>query len=368
MKTKLGLFLLILAIGFGLARAQTPAPPTLEKGKILLLPSERALEGDIEKVGDKYRICRGQGETTIPVSQTLRLCKDWAEAFEFMKSRANLADADEHLRLVRWCHLHNLREEALAEAKIALSMRPNDPQAKHWSEVLQRPTTTNPVKNIVQTGGLGPASKLPQLDLNADSVIAFTNRVQPILMNVCANCHVGGRGGNFHLTRAFEGGAKVASQRNLASVMAQIHFDDPAISPLLVKAVAAHDGIALTPPLPGRQAQPFRVLQSWIEQTLASNPQLKSNKTEVAKPGSPPRLIPEIIVKAPTLLSPGLPAAKDQVVSKTIERLPDGLPTRAAPPPGQLPVSLNQAQPLTTPVTDDLFDPGEFNRLNHPRK
>src|SRR5437867_2627894 len=107
MKTKIGILLLVPALGLGLALAQESAPPALEKGKVLLLPSERGIEGEIEKVGDQYRIRRGTGETWLPISQTLRLCKDWQDAYEYMKARANLADPDERLRLIRWCHLHN---------------------------------------------------------------------------------------------------------------------------------------------------------------------------------------------------------------------------------------------------------------------
>ena len=43
------------------------------------------------------------------------------------------------------------------------------------------------------------------MDLTSDSLNLFLTRVQPILMNACANCHAAGKGGTFQLTRAFPG-------------------------------------------------------------------------------------------------------------------------------------------------------------------
>src|SRR4051812_36111973 len=83
------------------------------RGRVLLLRSERALEGEIEKIDGRYRIRHGGGETWISADQCVRLCADWDEAFGHMKARANLADPDEHLRLARWCQLNQLDAMAL---------------------------------------------------------------------------------------------------------------------------------------------------------------------------------------------------------------------------------------------------------------
>src|SRR5262245_26182446 len=91
---------LTAALGL-LAHAQTP--PARTAGKILILDNERALEGDIELQGEQYCIRRGDGEMTMPAKKAIRLCANWDEALAFLKSRANLADADERLRLAQWC-------------------------------------------------------------------------------------------------------------------------------------------------------------------------------------------------------------------------------------------------------------------------
>jgi len=303
------------------------------QGKVLLLATERCLEGDIEQVGDQYRIRRGAGETWMPVRQGLRLCKDWNEALEYMKGRANLADADERLRLMRWCMLHNLREQALAEAERAMEIRPSDPQAKHWVDVLRRSNLgAYPSAVLPASGTEKPKQKPPQLDLNADSVITFTTRVQPILMNACASCHLNGKGGAFQLTRAYEAGAKVAAQRNLAAVLAQINVETPAASPFLVKAVSAHDGLSSNPPLASRQAIPFRILQEWVEQTLATNPHLKTNSAPVAQAAPPARLSSDTFAAAqalPPVVAPAAPMSPN--ASKTPDRIAENGATAKYP-------------------------------------
>src|SRR5262245_8430365 len=122
--------LCIFVAGLGLAlsawvalRADPPTPRTT--GRVLLLDNDRAVEGDIQREGNQYRIRREIGEVWIPADKAQRLCADWNEAFTVLSSQANPYDADEHMRLARWCQLHNLREQAVGEVQTALKMRPN---------------------------------------------------------------------------------------------------------------------------------------------------------------------------------------------------------------------------------------------------
>src|SRR5687767_5629993 len=101
-------FLLVvpaLALGSGLCRGYPEVPAGPAKGTVLILHTERTMEGDIYHKGNLYSIRRGPAEVTIPADKVLRLCQDWDEAFGFMKSRAHLGDPDERLRLAKWCHV-----------------------------------------------------------------------------------------------------------------------------------------------------------------------------------------------------------------------------------------------------------------------
>src|SRR5438128_1534498 len=76
----------------------------------------------------------------------------------------------------------------------------------------------------------------PPVDLSGESLALFTNRVQPVLMNVCASCHATNRGGAFKLTRCYDGQAnRRATQENLTAVLDYVRADQPELSPLLIK-------------------------------------------------------------------------------------------------------------------------------------
>src|SRR5262245_51838324 len=103
MKTLNRLLLAAALLGPGalLSRAADPAPPPA--GKVLVLHNESTLAGDIERIGDQYRVRHTLGETWLPADKALRLCADYAEALAFVRGRANLDDADERMRLAQWC-------------------------------------------------------------------------------------------------------------------------------------------------------------------------------------------------------------------------------------------------------------------------
>src|ERR1700676_4124238 len=105
MTSKIGLSLCVAAIIVPAAvrlRAAEPKPP-LATGHVLILDNERTLEGDIERDGDRYRIRRSIGETWVPGDKVLRLCANWQDAYDYLRTSANLMDPDERIRLARWC-------------------------------------------------------------------------------------------------------------------------------------------------------------------------------------------------------------------------------------------------------------------------
>src|SRR3954469_17620072 len=174
---------LLLALAGSLA-AQVPPGPARASGKVLLLENDRLLEGDIDRVGDQYRVRRGTGELWLPIGRAKRLCKDVTEALTLMQTTANLQDPDDRLRLARWCQLNGLRDQALSEAKAALELRPDHAETLHLVQILQRLTAPP------GTNGSGlPPTALPRpaaaparvpLDVSQDSFALFTARVQPV--------------------------------------------------------------------------------------------------------------------------------------------------------------------------------------------
>jgi hypothetical protein len=329
--------------GAGL-RAADPALPT--KGKVLVLDNERTVEGDVERVGDQYRVRRAVGETLVPGDHVLRLCDSLEDAFAFLRGRANLKDPDERLRLANWCHQHGLTEQALAEVKAAVQLRPNHPESRRLLNNLQRAgTAKTPAAEPAPPKGPEPSSTLA-VDLTAESLGQFATRVQPILMNTCASCHATGRGGSFRLARAYDVGLlnRKTTEQNLAAVLAQIDFGQPQASRLLTKAVSDHAKMGQAP-LKGRQAPAFRALEDWVKLTLANNPQLAS---EHASTAPVVQLTPEEKGVSPPVMP------KAEAMKGPAERTPFAEKGVPLPPIGSTPA--------------DPYDPAIFNRQMHPQK
>jgi hypothetical protein len=194
------------------------------------------------------------------------------------------------------------------------------------------------------------------MEINAEAMGQFISRVQPVLMNACASCHVSGNAGSFQLVRALEGGMvnRHATQVNLQAVLAQINREHWEESPLLAKAVTVH-GQAGQPPLKSRQAPPFRNLEDWVRGAVARSPQRSdpASPAVVAAPAAEPNRFPEsVMAKAEALPGPVVSAARPATPPEESKIAPAAASTPPAPP--------------ATPV--DPFDPLIFNRQMHPQR
>ena len=348
MKTiwRLSLLGLVLAAGgFGVWAVEPPPPRTT--GKVLVLDNGNILEGNIELHGEQYRIERAVGEVWVPAGKGMRLCVDWQEAFAAMAAQANLLDPDEHMRLARWCQLHNLRELALAEVTTVLQFQPGNQEAKQMKGNLERVLSEEKTPAILP-GQVCKGPAVPKMDISSASVALFATRVQPILMNTCVSCHSNGKGGNFQLVRSCEGGQRAATQRNLAAVVAQIDVERPNISPLLIRSVSPH-GINKLPPIKSHSV-PYNTLEEWVQQLLADNPQLRAEKEPLGlakstipearampilpamtkEPVEQPRIVPSFVSDA----NPALPELENRAVPKFTMPTPPAIAREIRTPGG----------------------------------
>jgi hypothetical protein len=350
MKTALrSLSFLLLAAAGVLSLGAAPEAPAA--GTFLVLRNGRTLEGDVERVGEQYRVRRDGGETWIAANLVLRLFRDTEEAYQFLRGRCDLNDAADRLRLAKWCLDNRLRELALEEATAAQQLRPKDPETQRFLERLRQPTpAAAPAPAPLTPAAPPPAAtaELPNLpfDLTPEALGQFTRKVQPILLNACAACHAGDRGGSFKLAPASDIAAlnRKVSQENLAAALAQIKLDRPLASPLLTRAVTVHGG-GDRAPLAGRQAAAYRALEDWVNAALANSPHLQDRLA------APP------------------PPAPPETKAAFADVKPDAPHAAEAPPAHDVPIT--PAAPPTTGVTppengDDAFDPSEFNRQAHP--
>jgi hypothetical protein len=329
---------LAVAAPFWVALRAADPPTTQATGRVLLLENERIIEGEIERVGDQYRVRRPVGETTLPAERVMFVGDTLEEAYDFLRTRANLRDADERIKLARWCHLHGLREQALAEAKAAVQARPGNKAAQRLVQVLERASV--PVEAPAKAESISEAAVTPAFEVSAESMGQFATKVQPILMNTCACCHQSGRAGAFKLTRTTEGSYlnRRGTQQNLAAVLAQINRDRLDASPLLLKAVSLH-GEATQPPIKSRQTAAYKALEEWVRGTVANNPQLQASASPSLK----------------------VPAEADSSRGESLA----GETVSAARPAVR--ASTPAASPSTAPKPVDPFDPSIFNQSAHPK-
>jgi hypothetical protein len=297
MKTLLRwLILPTLVVGIAATLRAQETGETRKTGKVLLLKSGQVMEGEIEQVGNEMCIRRGSSELRIATDRTVRLCPDWIDAYAFMLAHIRDTNADDHLKLARWCHANRMADQAIHHTKAALELQPNHGEAKQLLTALERmgqPQADRPAVAPIATPpvpAVRPVEAPAAVDVTAESFIAFATKVQPILMNACASCHASEKVTAFRLERVADSNRKVSTLRNLAMVIEHTDLDHPTVSPFLVKAVTPHGKDAITP-LKDRSAAPFQALQGWVVDTIKKNPQLKEYRA--AKNPAPIKKQPE---------------------------------------------------------------------------
>jgi hypothetical protein len=358
MKRTIGLILggLALAVPCGLALRGADSVPPTNTGQVLVLDNERTIIGRIEREGSQYRVRRQVGETWVPAKNVLCLCDSLEDAYAFLRSRANPRDADERLRLARWCHLHGLPQQALAEATAAAELRPQSAECQGLLQTLQRSGTNAKSPTSGPAVPDAPASEATSMGVlvDAETMSQFVKRVQPILMNTCASCHMSGRAGSFQLMRAIEDGMvnRRATQHNLNAVLGQINRAKWAESPLLLKAISVH-GPASQPPLKGRQVPAFRALEDWVRKAVTNNPQLQDPALPSGGSGAPS--------------GPKADREKAAAGAEKPAREPFAAPAAAAAPSSPMKPTPPAAPSRIVPRGPvDPFDPTIFNQQQKP--
>jgi len=389
-----------VAVILGIVTAASADPPVSSTGKVLVIDYDRLMEGTIERDGNRFRIRQGAGEMTVPATPNMILVPDREAAYQLVKSRIKPGDLMDRVRLTRWCLANHFNAHAVEQAEAALAIQPNDQALMTFCDDVKLRASLAPppmVKVAPQPVRLAPPEPAI-VEVNPESFSAFVTKVQPILMNACAQCHTEDRGGAFHLARtSMTYGDTRATQFNLAAVSSFVNHDQPAISPLLTRAICIH-GECLRPPLKDRQNMAYRHLEEWVQ--LATGKKIAPPPTAAAMPGAavaeskplppepnkeippaaadntPSNDTPATIVLPPLrgkAVSSPLPAsANDPLANHPINPLPASpgqAPTGATP--GRLPAMPANTEPVAPDQTKvepvDPFDPAQFNRMNPPK-
>jgi hypothetical protein len=303
----------------------------------VILDNENLVDGEVTKVAGGYRVhSTVGGDVTLPTARVLAVVASKKDAYAVVLERANRHDADEHLRLARWCSTNDLPDEALAEARTAARMRPGFAAAERYVQSLQAMAKKAPDPAVVRAKAETPAhdtvTDVPAVDYNSESFPLFATKVNAVLLNTCASCHARDDVKAFHLTRV-SGRGGVA--RNLMAALPHVNPADPAKSPILLQAVTPHGG-ATEPPIKTRNHPAYQTLETWARIARAAEGTATAALPPTAAHPGEPRKLPD--------LPPGKPTEVFGQDSKTV-------------PP----------RPTKTEASDP-FDPAIFNGEVKPRK
>jgi hypothetical protein len=327
----------------GVAAAGSPAA-----NRVVILDNENLIEGEVTRVDDGYEIHRPVGgDMTLPAKRVLAVVADRKAAFAVVAERANRRDADERLRLAKWCANNGLMDEALSEAQTAARMRPGFTAAEQLVRSLQSIAQAVPaapdsavVRAHAETPAKDTVTDVPAIDYNSESFPLFASKVNAVLMNSCATCHARDDAKSFRLNRL---GGRTGATKNLMAALPHVNPANPAASPILVKAVTAH-GSAAEAPFKTRSHPAYQTLEAWVR--VARAPE-----------GTP---VPEAPLPLPAPAEP--------------RKLPDlGQDTKGPVVPAAAKGDAFGRDNKSAPRTDaarprDEFDPAIFNGQVKPKK
>ncbi|MCX7701669.1 MAG: hypothetical protein N2039_12405, partial [Gemmataceae bacterium] len=332
----------------------------VDSGTVLLFDHGGMIEGQIDRVGHRFRVRQAQGEMMLPAAQGALLLPDKSAAYQAMRQRVRAGDARQRAILARWCLNHGLKDEAIREADEALRQAPDDDTIRRFVEDLRLQATLPPPPSVAtKSTEIVPArhETVVNVEIPPSAQTLFTSKVQPILINACAGCHARPGVARFPLTRpSLMFGDRRATQLNLATVVDAIRSDDPGKSPLLLNALNLHGG-ASQPPLRDRESPAYRHLEEFVRLVTgksASPARLPVAASSLASPLPTPQPAEEMSEPTP------LPGIR---VSGAAATSPAG--KFAANPADSRELGTPKVSPPTmAPAPIDEFDPAEFNRRN----
>jgi len=328
---------------------------------ILVLNDGQIVRGTVTVLELGYAIDLGAGQITIPFDAVTCEAKTIPEAYRKQRNAMTKPTADQHTRLASWCIKQKLFEEAERELNDALALQPQYQPAKRLVSYLtaRKPQDSDFVdqqrktylENYLIQKEFGEAKPLG--DLNPRLAREFASRIEPLLINSCANssCHGTEATNSFQLTRKWNAGANTRhlTEANLKAAIAQINRAEPRESPLIAKLDGRH-GMRGRPAFNGAKAtQQRQMLEQW---TLAV----------AAFLGPPPESPAE---NASLIEQAGFdrPAERGEQNRPSVPTEPRVVPLHE----NMRPLDENRVDEVRREQAYDPFDPEVFNRRMHGR-
>ena len=344
-------------------------PPELGQG-VLLLRNGQMIEGKITHADGHYQANFADGEIRLRDADVEFYCHTLEEGYQRKRAGIQLGNAHDHLQLAQWCEQHGLYRFATDELRDAAAIEPNHPMIGVLQRRLQMAMEPpQPSAETAAHAGQGPtAEDLDRLTrgMATGSVEAFSQYVQPLLMNHCtaSGCHGPQSETKFRLMRAAfnQPAGRRLTQRNLHAVLQYIDYGVPQSSRFLT-AISGPHGPVRTPIFTDHQAGQYKRLVDWVNLVTRQPGGAEATASIVAgKDAMPPAHAAEDAA-APRPLSSTANRARP-LLRPSREGKPG--PVRAA----SATVAEDAAAPADPPAKlpkADPFDPEVFNRQYAPK-
>jgi hypothetical protein len=293
-------------------------------GKYVVLKDDKLIEGTVSVNNETVVVRHGALDRLFPKSQVQYVAASRDEVYRFMREKVPATDVAARLKVAKWCMFSGLREQALTEAREVQKLQPTNRNAADMIRSLELSLQQFPSEDSPKMSAPGvptfpaelksaPVSPIPpatvadpEPDVTPEAALVFASRVQPFLANQCVECHgKADYAGKFKLVRVTpQDAGPQATRANLRSVAGQLRKDDPASSPLLMKALTAHGGMKL-PAIGSRQAAAYLGLEWWA--SLAVGTPVAATPAPAVPPISPVPPMPPVSPVTPPVADPILP-------------------------------------------------------------
>ncbi|QDS96489.1 hypothetical protein FF011L_53000 [Roseimaritima multifibrata] len=319
----------------------TPAGALPPEGYVLLR-NGNVLPGQAVQEGSYVQIQQGS-ETAIRLPQDQILC--WGPTletlYEYRVTHRQPHSLTARFSDLRWCLEQGLVEIAQEELAALRKLAPNDRRLEGMKALMAHASqkSDSPPSLGVTDSAESTKPPLAESDLLDDPnelphslVTVYSARIQTLLINRCgqAGCHGGGSEATWQMDHFGRSGrpSSQMTMENLQQLLTWVHEDQPAASPLLIRASQPHGGAEL-PPLRATDAGLLSQLQQWVFEAANRN-RPQANQALVSDINGPPRV-----------------AAAHATASHAIS------------------ASSDPNQPQRLPPVENPFDPAVFNRMYH---
>lgn len=251
----------------------TESPAATPELSVLMLNSGKVIRGKITRdpAGNNYFIKEQGASIGYPAAMVAKAAGSMEELYQYRLGRLATRDADERMKLARWCLTEGMPHHAKEQIAAVLQLSPGDPVAvamqdkiaandEKMAGQLDPEVRRTKVDEGDAPGQLAPAAikrvrkdfgrgTFPEIfDLPRGQAIVqaqrFTTTIHPILQNRCATCHNERYPGRFQMVAA-KAKREVTSEvarNNLDAALQLVNPDDLSRSDLLSSGLVPHGG------------------------------------------------------------------------------------------------------------------------------